>query len=413
MWTTLVREFLYDLKNQKTRVFLTTVAIIWGTMSVVLLLSFGFGLEKRLMEGSLNYSDATVSVYAGETSKLYQGLPMVRTVAFTMDDVQLLRENIPLIELISPSFGRWGMVVSRGESRTTTYGEGVAPDFYYMRHFFQSTGRFINDQDVLEKRRVAFLGDGIASKLFGADEPVGGTIEIDGIPYTVIGVMAAKVQSSMSNGPDADRVIMPYSTFMTVYGRYKLHSILIRPGDRMRNKELIRDIRDILGRKYRFDPTDEYAIRVYDNIADEEIGRKIMLGLNIFFGVIGSLTLVVAGVGVANIMYVVVKERTREIGVKRAVGARRRHIIAQFMGEALLLTGGGGLIGILLSVIIVGLVSLVPDTSGPMQFMGHPIFSKTVAFVTVAILCAIALLAGIFPARKAAEVEPIEALRYE
>jgi len=413
MWATLVREFLDDLKHQKTRVFLTTAAIVWGTMSVVLLLSFGFGLEKRLMEGQLNYSDAVINIYAGETSKLYQGLPLVRPVTFTMDDVELLRENIPLVRYISPSFGRWGMVVSRGDVRTTTYGEGVAPDFYYMRHFFQSTGRFINDQDILDKRRVVFLGDGIAKRLFDTDDPIGQMVEIDGFPYKVIGIMASKVQMSMSNGPDADRVIMPYSTFMTVYGRFKLHNILVRPGDRMRNKELIRDIRDIFGRKYRFDPTDEYAIRIFDNIADEEIGKKITLGLNIFFGVIGSLTLIVAGVGVANIMYVVVKERTREIGIKRAVGARRRHIIAQFMGEAFFLTGSGGLIGIILSVIIVGLVSMIPDTSGPLQFMGHPIFSKLVAFVTAAILVVIALLAGVFPARKAAEVEPIEALRYE
>jgi len=413
MWTTLVREFLYDLRNQKTRVLLTIAAIIWGTMSVVLLLSFGFGLEKRLMEGSLNYFDAVVNVDAGETSKIFQGLPMVRSINFTMDDVRLLRENIPLVESISPSFGRWGMVIGRGDVRTTTYGEGVAPDFYYMRHFFQRAGRFINDQDVLDKRRVVFLGDGIAKKLFGAEDPIGGRIEVDGLPFTVVGVLAPKVQSSMSNGPDADRVIMPYSTFMAVYGRYQLGNILVHPGDRSRNKELIRDIRDILSRKYRFDPADEYAIRVYDSIADEEIGKKIMLGLDIFFGVIGSLTLIVAGVGVANIMYVVVKERTREIGIKRAVGARRRHIIAQFIGEAFLITGGGGLVGILLSVIIVFLVGLIPDASGPLQFMGHPIFSKLVAFVTVAILVVIALLAGIFPARKAAEVEPIEALRYE
>jgi putative ABC transport system permease protein len=413
MWTTLLHEFLHDLKNQKTRVFLTVAAIVWGTMSVVLLLSFGFGLEKRLMEGSLNYADAVINVYAGETSKLYQGLPLVRPVTFTMEDLELLRENIPLIDLISPSFGLWGMAISRGDVRTTTYGEGVAPDFYYMRHFFQSAGRFINDEDVLDKRRVVFLGDGIAKKLFGEEDPVGEMIEVDGMPYKVVGVMAPKVQMSMSNGPDADRVIMPYSTFMTVYGRHRLSNILIRPGDRMRSKELVKDIRDVLGRKYRFDPTDEYALRIYDNISDEEIGKKIMLGLNIFFGVIGSLTLVVAGVGVANIMYVVVKERTREIGIKRAVGARRRHIVAQFVAEAFFLTGGGGLVGILISILVVGLVSMVPDTSGPLQFMGHPIFSKTVAFVTVSILVLIALVAGIFPARKAAEVDPIEALRYE
>jgi putative ABC transport system permease protein len=138
-----------------------------------------------------------------------------------------------------------------------------------------------------------------------------------------------------------------------------------------------------------------------------------MLGLTIFFGVIGSLTLVIAGVGVANIMFVVVKERTQEIGIKRAVGARRRHVLGQFMAEALLLTAGGGTAGIAISYLIVRLVMTIPDTSGPMMFMGHPVFSSTVAWVTVAILTAIALFAGLFPARQAAMVDPIEALRYE
>ncbi len=413
MWTTLLREFLFDLRNQKTRVFLTVTAIVWGTMSVVLLLAFGFGLGKRLQEGNLNFRDATVTMYAGETSKVWQGLPMVRAVRLSPDDLDLLRTSIPLVSMITPSCGRWGMTVSRGEARTTTFGEGMAPQAYYMRHFYQDKGRFLDDEDVLEKRRVVFLGDNIAKKMFGAEDPVGQMIDVDGLPYKVIGVMAPKVQTSMNNGPDADRVVMPYTTFMSVYGRRWVDSILIRPGDRMRSKELVRDVRDVLSRKYRFDPTDEYAVRIYDDIADEEIGRKIMLGLNIFFGVIGSLTLVVAGVGVANIMFIVVKERTAEIGIKRAVGARRRHIIAQYMAESVMLTGAGGLVGILLSLLVVRAVGMVPDTEGPLQFMGHPIFSRIIAFVAVAILTLIALLAGVFPARRAAAVEPIEALRYE
>jgi putative ABC transport system permease protein len=413
MWATFRQELLHDLRHQKTRVFLTVGGIVWGTMSVVLLLAFGFGLQKRIMEGNLNYSDAVVTVRAGETSKPFQGLPAIRTVNFTMDDLQLLRENLPLVGLVSPSFGRNGMIVSRGRERTTTYGEGTAPDFALMRHFFPGNGRFLNDADVIGKRRVAFLGDGIAKKLFAAEDPVGQLVEIDGLPYKVVGVMAAKVQMSMSNGPDADRVILPWSTFQTVYGAQRVNRILIRPADRARTKELIRDIRDLLGRKYRFDPTDTYAVDIDDDIANEEIGRKIMLGLNIFFAVIGTMTLVVAGVGVANIMFVVVKERTPEIGIKRAVGARRRHIVAQHMIEALLITGIGGAVGILLSWLIVTLVGLVPDDTGPLRFMGHPIFSRTVAFVTVVILATIALLAGLFPARRAAEIDPIEALRYE
>jgi len=413
MWTTLWQEFRHDLRHQKTRVFLTVGGIVWGTMSIALLLAFGFGLEKRIVEGNLNYTDAVVTVRAGETSKPFQGLPAIRPVRFTLDDVALLRENIPLVGLISPAFGRGGMIVSRGRERTTTYGEGVSPDFYHMRHFYQARGRFISDQDVLEKRRVAFLGDNIAQKLFGEEDPVGGLIEIDGLPFRVIGVMAKKVQMSMSNGPDADRVILPHTTFQTVYGLQRVSRILIRPSDRARAKELIRDVRGVLGRKYRFDPTDEYAVDIDDDIENERIGRNIMLGINIFFGVIGTLTLVVAGVGVANIMFVVVKERTQEIGIKRAVGARRRHVVAQYMVEALLLTGSGGLAGYLASWGIVRLVCLAPDDRGPLLFMGHPVFSPAIGLVTVTLLALIALLAGVFPARRAAEIDPIEALRYE
>jgi putative ABC transport system permease protein len=412
MWTMLRQEFLHDLRHQKTRVFLTVAGIVWGTMSVVLLLAFGFGLEKRVLEGNLNYTDAVITLRAGETTKAFQGLPAIRGISFTMDDLQLLRANLPLVERISPSFGRGGMIVSRGTARTTTFGEGVAPEIYHLRHFYQGQGRFLDDADVLEKRRVVFLGDGIAKTLFADEDPVGQLVEVDGLPFKVVGVLAKKVQMSMSNGPDADRVIMPWSTFQTVYGQRRVNQILIRPADRARTKELIRDVRDLLGRKYRFDPADEYAVDIDDDIENEKIGRRIMLGLNVFFALIGSLTLVVAGVGVANIMFVVVKERTSEIGIKRAVGARRGGIVVQYMIEALLITGSGGALGIAISWGIVRLVSTFPDDTGPLQFMGHPIFSSTVALVTVSILAAIALLAGVFPARRAAEVDPIEALRF-
>jgi putative ABC transport system permease protein len=330
-----------------------------------------------------------------------------------VEDVDLLRENIPLVQLISPSQGN-NFRVRRGDNRTTTWGEGVAPDFMDMRHMFpQPGGRFINDTDIKERRRVVFIGDEIAKTLFGDEDPVGGTIELDDLPYAVIGVMVPKHQTSMNNGPDAERVIIPYTTFGTVYNRRYVNQMLVRPGMLHRSQELVRDMRSVLGRKYRFDPTDEEALSIWDDIEIEKIVRKIFLGLNIFFGVIGSLTLVIAGVGVANIMYVVVKERTHELGIRRAIGAKRGHIIAQFLGEALMITGGGGAIGIGLSLSVIWLVSLVPLDSGVLKFMGHPIFSWPIALVTVIILVLIAVIAGLFPARQAAEIDPVEALRYE
>lgn len=413
MWRSLARQLLSDLKYQKTRVFLTVASIVWGTMSVVLLLAFGFGLEKRMSEGQLNASDAIIRVYGGETSEAYQGLPMGRNISLHMNDIDLLRENLPLIEYISPSFGR-SMRLRRGDNRTTTFGEAVAPSFLHMRRMYpQRGGRFINDGDVLERRRVVFIGDEIAVELFGDEDPVGKVMKVDDLPYTVVGVMKPKLQTSMSNGPDARRVIMPYTTFSTVYARNRINQILIRPAVKKRTRELIRNVRYLLGSKYRFNPSDEHALQIWDFIEIEEIARKIFLGINIFFGVIGSLTLIVAGVGVANIMYVVVKERTHELGIRRAVGARRKHIISHYLGESFMLTCGSGVLGIAFSLVIIWLVSMAPLESGVMKYMGHPIFSWPIAVVTVAILTIIAVLAGIFPARQAAEVDPVEALRYE
>lgn len=413
MWRTLLQEFVFDLKNQRTRLVLTLVSIIWGTMSVVLLLAFGFGLEKRMREGQMNARDAVVSVWSGETSKKFQGLGLGRNIYMHKEDIALLKDNIPLVDLISPSFGK-GVRVRKGENRTTTYAEGVSVDFKEMRHMFpQSGGRFLNENDIRRSRRVVFIGDELALTLFGDEEPVGAEIFVDDTPYTVVGVMQPKLQTSMSNGPDADRVIIPYTTFSTTYQRRRINHMIVRPSVKSRSKDLIRDIRYILGKKYRFDPTDKYALSIWDDIEMEKIASKIFLGLNIFFGVIGALTLVIAGVGVANIMYVVVKERTRELGIRRAAGAKRKHIVYHFVGEAFLITGGGGVLGIIFSLGVIGLASLIPIDSGVMKYMGHPIFSWQIAVVTVIILVLIALLSGIFPARQAADIEPVEALRYE
>jgi putative ABC transport system permease protein len=382
-------------------------------MSVVLLLAFGFGLKKRMYEGQMNARDAVVTVYSGETSKEFQGLGLGRNIYMHEEDINLIKDNIPLVGMISPSFGK-GMQLRNKDNRAMTYGEGVGVDFKDMRHMFpQEGGRFLNKMDIKESRRVVFLGDEIAKTLFEDVDPVGNSVLVDDMPYTIVGVMQPKLQMSMSNGPDAERVIMPYTTFSSVYQRRSINHMLIRPTVLSRSKELIRDVRYVLGKKYRFDPTDKYALSVWDDIEMEKIISKIFLGLNIFFGVIGALTLIIAGVGVANIMYVVVKERTRELGIKRAVGAKRRHIVYYFVSETFLITGGGGIVGILLSLGVIGLVGMTPLDSGVMKYMGHPIFSWPIAVVTVTILLLIALLSGIFPARQAAEIDPIEALRYE
>jgi len=198
-----------------------------------------------------------------------------------------------------------------------------------------------------------------------------------------------------------------------MYGPKRVNSIVVRPADPSMQEEVKKEIFRVLARKYHFDPTDERTLFIWDFIENEKMGEKISIGIEIFLFSIGFLTLLIAGVGVANVMYVVVKERTREIGVKLAVGARRSYILAQFISEALLLSFIGGTLGLLFSGLVVFVVHLFPSDDGPMQFLGKPILSPGIMIMTTGILAAIGLLAGLFPARRAASVDPVESLRYE
>ncbi|NIM50905.1 MAG: FtsX-like permease family protein [Gemmatimonadales bacterium] len=414
MWKILLEEFIGDLKIQKLRAFLTMFAITWGTIAVVLLLAFGEGLKVAIINGLMNAGDRIFMVYGGETSKIFEGLPTGRRIRLTEDDLDLLRRSIQEIEFGSPSYGRWGTSLKWGDSRTTTYMEGVYPEFSELRRMFPAAGgRFINQEDLDRRRRVLFLGNDIAERIFGQTDPIGQTVMLDGLPFTVIGVMQKKFQDSSNNGPDEDRAIIPASTLKTIYGRRYVNHLIVRPREVRRAPFVRQELFRVLGRRYQFDPTDERALFMWDFIEDTKMVTAIGLGIQIFLGLVGSFTLLVAGVGVANIMYVVVRERTKEIGVKLAVGARRVHIMAQFIFEALLiaLTGGGA--GLAFSGLVVVLVNAIPTDNPAMTYLANPILSWPIALTCVSILVLIGLAAGILPARRAAAVDPVESLRYE
>jgi putative ABC transport system permease protein len=277
-------------------------------------------------------------------------------------------------------------------------------------------GRFLNVQDDREGRKVAFIGWKVAADLFGGADAVGRTIVINRVPFTVVGVLQKKIQDSMYNGPDADQVYLPFLAFRQIDNQRYLDQIHIQPR-RAEQSPLIEDrVRALLGRKYRFDPADRYATTFWNTIEDYKQGEAIFKGIEIFLGIMGALTLLIGAVGVTNLMYAAAKERTKEIGVKLAIGARRRTIVGQFFLETVFVFAKGTFWGFVMAFNIVHLVRLAPinyDSFGIEAYLLRPEFSLRIFVIYMIVLGVLCFLSGIFPALRASRANPIESLRYE
>ncbi len=405
-----------EFKAQKLRMGLTILAITWGTISITLLMAFSVGLDQQFTKARQGLGERIVIIWGGQTSLPYQGLPQGRSIRFRTESgiIDLIKSRVVGIEMVAGEFLRWGQTLEYGKKQINKLVCGTYPEYEVMRaHYAKAGGRFINKKDMDLKRRVVYLGTDVAEELFdeGVD-PVGKMVKINSIPFTVIGVMIDKLQDSNYHGPDDNYVVIPASTFLLFYGDPFFDNLVYMVEDGIDSKVVEKDLFRVLGGKYRFDPEDESALWVWDTVEGEEISRKVFLGITIFMWFIGGMTLLIAGIGVANIMYVAVRERTKEIGTKIALGAERKHIIFQFMTEALSIAFVGGIVGIGFSVAICALFRLLP-MEGAMEFMGKPTVNWVVALTTVFTLSFIGLFAGLFPARKAASINPVEALRYE
>ncbi|HUU46357.1 MAG TPA: ABC transporter permease [Acidobacteriota bacterium] len=414
-FVTFLRYFWADFRKQKKRAALTVAAIVWGTMSILLLLAFGHGLNEQLDKNGRALGENIMIVWGGQTSVPFQGLPRGRRIRFLPEDVEILKRSIPEIERIGAEYSRWGIDLVRDQTVLSQHVGGEYPTYEEMRtHYPQIGGRYINQMDMDLKRRVIFLGYDLVGKLFPEGDAVGKTVLLASVPFTVIGTGQNKQQMGMYGGPDVDKASIPATTFHAMFGNKYLSNLVVQPSSDKLNKFVERRMHQVLGAKYKFDPEDEQVLGIWDTIEGRQQMQKMMLGMQIFMGIIGGMTLLIAGIGVANMMYVVIRERTKEIGIKMALGAKPRIIHNQFLLEALLICFSGGLIGIFVSQLVCDLLSLVPrEANTSMAWLGNPTISVPIGLITATILASIGLLSGYFPARKASRLNPADTLRYE
>jgi putative ABC transport system permease protein len=408
-----LRLFRADLSHQRKRIALTVLAIGWGTLSIVLLLSFGEGLKRSFAKGSRGMGEGIAVVWPGATTRAYMGLPSGRPIRIREEDAELLRSRIPEVAALSVEFARRVPVVV-GTKSINARLRGVDPEFGDLRSLHpQPGGRFLNERDLADKRRVVFLGEELARDLFGSEDVVGRSVQINQSTFLVVGVAQKKIMMGMYSGHDRNQATIPATTFKSMYTDASVANLVYRPvsselGDLAKN-EIFR----VMGRKHQFDPEDTRSLGVWDTRENQRITVNIALGIQIFLGIIGALTLFVGGMGVANIMYAVVKERTREIGVKMALGAKTRQLMLPFVMEALLMTVLGGILGTAVSLGMIATIAALPLKGEAFDFMGRPTFSPAIAAATAMVLGLIGTAAGYFPARHAASVDPAVSLRYE
>ncbi len=411
------KEIWATLKSNPLRTFLTAFGVFWGILMLMLMLLFGSSIQSGTERQMKGMATNLLFVWGQQTTESYDGLPPGRAVQFNTDDIQLLRK-LPAVEWLAPrlQLGGWmnNFVVSHDSKNGTFTVMGDYPDLKHIISFQYAAGRFVNERDIAEQRKVAVIGMAVRDQLYGTDvDPLGSYIKISGVYFEVIGVT-----STLRGGPQGDRdantVFVPFSTLKNAFNqgdRVGFFAMTAKPGND--GAELEREVREVLMRHHRVAPTDKLGIGSF-NMFEKFAGFQTFLSvLALLSWIVGGATLLAGVVGVSNIMLITVKERTKELGVRKALGATPFSIVSMVMKESIALTAIAGLLGVAAGVLVMAVMDYVlTDVVTNLPF-GPPNITLQTVLTAVAVLIASGAVAGIMPAAHAASIKPIEALRTE
>lgn len=400
------RQIALSIWTHKIRTSLALFGIMWGTMTVTLLLALGNGFYEKSMENLAFLNNGTIFAWAGTTSKPHAGLPQGQKIRLEIDDFLEIMKNIPGIQWFSPEFSNETLFQYQ-DKETKSLLMGVGPGYEKTMQFkiLPGKSRFFSELDLAKQNRVVYLDAPLTKILFPKEDPLGKIIFIQQIPFTVIGVADPEKNTGIVFTGSHTGYI-PYTTYLALQGRENINTIFLTPAKIEDSVRIKNNLKNLLAAKLHYDPSDDEAFHIPD-LEDKQVFISwFFFIIQLFLGFCGALTLSVGGLGVANMMFLIVTERTREIGLRKALGASENNILIHFLSETLCIVGLGGAIGIGLSA---ALLFVLPFFHLP-DWMGNPYVSIFSASITIAILMMVGLLAGYFPAKRAANMEPVKAL---